>query len=162
MPQINLDPARAIAAGLGDTFGEKFLGLREDREEITYWVDRSAWLDAARYLRESTTFNVLEDLNVVDYLDRNPRFDLAIMLMSLEPIASIRLKTLIPEEQPEVASLCSVWKGANWYEREMYDLFGVHFVGHPDQRRLLMPADWQGHPLRKDYPVTGPATSAYR
>lgn len=162
MPPNSLEHVRAVAERLSERFADKFLGLREDRDEITYWVDRTVWLEAARFLKESTAFGVLEDLNVVDYLDRNPRFDLAIMLLSLEPIGSLRLKTLIPEDPAEVMSLTSVWSGANWYEREMYDLFGIHFTGHPDLRRILLPADYHGYPLRKDYPVTGPATSAYR
>lgn len=162
MPPSSLEEARKVAEKLSDQFADKFLGLREDRDEITYWVDRSVWLGAARFLKENTSFRVLEDLNVVDYLDRNPRFDLAIVLLSLEPVASLRLKTLVPEDPPEVESLTSVWSGANWYEREMYDLFGIRFHGHPDLRRILLPADYHGHPLRKDYPVTGPATSAYR
>lgn len=161
MHQPDLEPARALAAQFGERFGERFLGLREDRGELTYWVDSSAWLEAAGWLKSETPFNVLEDLTVVDYLERNPRFDLAIIVLSMQHKCSFRLKTLIAEDQA-VASLTSVWPGAGWYEREMWDLFGVTFEGHADLRRLLLPADYQGHPLRKDYPVTGPATSVYR
>ena len=161
MHQPDLDPVRALAAQFGDRFGERFLGLREDRGELTYWVDPSVWVEAARFLKSETAFNVLEDLTVVDYLDRNPRFDLAIIVLSMQHKCSFRLKTLLAEEQ-SVETLTSVWAGAGWYEREMWDLFGVPFEGHPDLRRLLLPADYQGFPLRKDYPVTGPATSVYR
>ena len=156
-----LDAARALAPALSDRFGRGFLGLREDRGEITCWVERGCWLEAARFLKTETRFQVLEDLNAVDYLDRKPRFDLAIMVLSLEDKSSLRLKTLVDEEE-SVETLTSLWPGAGWYEREMFDLFGIQFAGHPDLRRLLLPADYQGHPLRKDYPVTGPATSVYR
>lgn len=161
MPLNNLEPARALAAQLGERFQERFLGLREDREELTYWVEASVWREAAQFLKSETSFQVLEDLMVVDYLDRKPRFDLAIIVLSMEHHSSIRLKTLV-EEESQVDSLTPVWAGAGWYEREMYDLFGVVFAGHSDLRRLLLPADYHGYPLRKDYPVTGPATSAYR
>jgi NADH:ubiquinone oxidoreductase subunit C len=161
MPPLNLEPARALAGQLSERLGEKFLGLREDREEITYWVDASVWREAALFLKLETSFQVLEDLTVVDYLERNPRFDLAIVVLSMEKHSWIRLKTLLAEDQ-SVLSLEPVWAGAGWYEREMWDLFGVPFEGHSDLRRLLLPADYHGHPLRKDYPVTGPATSAFR
>jgi NADH-quinone oxidoreductase subunit C len=161
MPPLDLQPARELAQKLSEKFEDKFLGLREDRDEITYWVDSSVWREAAQWLKSDTTFNVLEDLNVVDYPERNPRFDLAIVCMSMQQHSWIRLKTLVADEQP-VDSIESVWPGAQWYEREMWDLFGVPFAGNTDLRRLLLPMDYQGHPLRKDYPVTGPPQSAYR
>lgn len=161
MPPLDLQPARELAQKLSEKFEDKFLGLREDREEITYWVDSSVWRDAAQWLKYDTTFNVLEDLNVVDYPERNPRFDLAIVCLSMQQHSWIRLKTLVADGQP-VDSIESVWPGAQWYEREMWDLFGVPFAGNTDLRRLLLPMDYQGHPLRKDYPVTGPPQSAYR
>ena len=156
-----LEAARAVAPLLSEHFGRHFLGLREDRGELTFWVDRSRWLEAAQRIKTDTRFQILEDLSVTDYLDRKPRFDLAIMLLSLEDRSALRLKTLVDEDE-SVETLTSLWPGANWYEREMFDLFGVQFAGHPDLRRLLLPPDYQGHPLRKDYPVTGPATSVYR
>ncbi|MBS2040257.1 NADH-quinone oxidoreductase subunit C [bacterium] len=161
MPQLDLQPARALARLLADRFGDKFLGLREDREEITYWVDSSVWADAAGFLKFETDFSVLEDLNAVDYPERNPRFDLAIICLSMKDHSWVRLKTMLAEDQP-ADTLERVWPGAQWYEREMWDLFGIPFQGNSDLRRLLLPADYQGHPLRKDYPVTGPPQSAYR
>lgn len=159
MPQLDLNPARELAARLSERYEDKFLGLREDREELTYWVDSSVWREAAQFLKNETDFKVLEDLTVVDYPERDPRFDVAIVVLAMNRHSWVRLKTLVAESVP---SLVPVWAGANWYEREMYDLFGVQFEDHPDLRRLLLPMDYQGYPLRKDYPVTGPATSAYR
>ncbi len=161
MLQPDLELARELGPVLSQNFGEHYLGSREDRGEITHWVDARVWRQAAEFLKYQTEFQVLEDLMVVDYLDREPRFDLAIVCLSLEHRCCVRLKTLVAEDQP-VDSISSVLVGASWYEREMWDLFGVHFNEHPDLRRLLLPADYQGFPLRKDYPVTGPATSAYR
>jgi len=161
MPPLNLEPARALAARLSEKFGDRYLGQREDRQEITYWVECDIWRSAAEFFKYETEFTVLEDLTVVDYPDRKPRFDLAIVLLSMQSHSWVRLKTLVADEQ-SVLSLEPVWAGACWYEREMWDLFGVPFEGNSDLRRLLLPADYQGHPLRKDYPVTGPATSAFR
>lgn len=153
--------ARSLGQRLSGLLGSQFLGSREDRGELTYWVEAGCWLRVAEFLKSDSPFHVLEDLMVVDYLDRDPRFDLSIVCLSLEHSQCVRVKTLVAEAQA-VESLAGVWAGASWYEREMWDLFGIHFENHPDLRRLLLPADYQGHPLRKDYPVTGPAASAYR
>lgn len=157
-----LEAARGLAPRLSDKFAERFLGVREDREEITYWVEHTAWHEAAEFLRRDSEFEILEDLTATDYLDRDPRFDLSIVLRSDTQSSWIRVKTMIPENPCLVQSLADIWPGACWYEREMFDLFGIKFEGNPDLRRLLLPADYHGHPLRKDYPVTGPATSVYR
>jgi NADH-quinone oxidoreductase subunit C len=120
----------------------------------------AAWRQAASYLREQG-FVELNDLTAVDYLDREPRFDVMAILMSPTLKEFVRLKTVVGEEQP-VDSLTPLWSGANWFEREVYDLFGIEFAEHPDLRRLLLPPDYHGHPLRKDFPVTGPASSLFR
>lgn len=157
----NLDFARVTVQKLKERLQEQFLGLREDRGELTVWVDRAVWVEAATFLRDEG-FNNLSDLTAVDYLDREPRFDLSAILMCPAFNEDIRLKTLVEEEPCLAPSLVEVWSGANWFEREIYDLFGIRFEGHPDLKRILLPADYHGHPLRKDYPVTGPATSMYR
>ncbi len=147
---------------LAEKFGEHYLGQREDRGESTYWVDRSAWVEAARYLSVEHGFSFLSDLTAVDYLDRKPRFDLSAVLLNWQTKSDVRLKTLVPEDDARVDSLTRVWSGADWHEREVYDMFGLEFNGHPNLVRLLLPPDYTGHPLRKDYPVTGPADSPYR
>jgi NADH-quinone oxidoreductase subunit C len=90
----------------------------------------------------------------VDHLDRQPRFDLVYQLRSLDLGATVRLRVRVADDEaglPRVPSVSGVWRGMNWQEREVYDLFGIDFTGSPDQRRLMMPDDWEGHPLRKDY-----------
>lgn len=147
---------------LEERFGENYLGQREDRGEQTYWVDRSVWVEAVRAVCFDHGYGFLSDLTAVDYLDRKPRFDLSAVLLSWQSKTDVRIKTLIPEDDPRVDSLTRLWSGADWYEREIYDMFGIEFNGHPNLVRLLLPPDYVGHPLRKDYPVTGPADSPYR
>lgn len=154
------DEMRQLGAELSTRFAENFLGSREDRGELTLWVMPPVWREAAAFLSESG-FNHLSDLTAADYLDRDPRFDLMIILSSHESRTYIRLKTVVAEGQ-DVDSLTPVWSGANWFEREVFDLFGINFIDHPALKRILLPGDYQGHPLRKDYPVTGPAGSHFR
>ncbi len=107
-------------------------------------------------------FNLLIDLTAVDYLGREPRFELVYHLASLElsPPAGepcrirhrLRVKTGVPSQRAEADSVCTLWDAANWFEREVYDLYGIVFRGHPDLRRILLYEEFQGHPLRKDYP----------
>jgi len=109
----------------------------------------------ARALRDrpDLQFAFLADLTAVDYHPRAPRFELVYLLVSLEHNLRMRLKVRLPGDDAHVETVCGVWPAANWLEREVWDLFGIAFDGHPDPRRLLMPEDWEGFPLRKDYPV---------
>jgi NADH-quinone oxidoreductase subunit C len=112
-------------------------------------------------------FTMLLDVGGVDYPGREPRFDVVYHLLNLAPTARtvaavgrperVRVLCGVPEAEPVVPSVADLWPAANWAEREVFDLFGVHFTGHPDLRRIQMPVDWEGHPLRKDYPLRGPA-----
>lgn len=163
--QDRSEAARQSLGELESRLGEAFLGQRQDRGEWTGWVRPDSWPEAARILRDHTSFCEFSDLTAVDYVDREPRFDVVLHVLSHVEHASLRLKTLVsgpPGPEPVLPTLTGVWPAANWYEREVYDLFGVVFDGHPDLQRILLPPDYQGHPLRKDYPVTGPVTSAYR
>ncbi|MDQ2866161.1 MAG: NADH-quinone oxidoreductase subunit C [Candidatus Eremiobacteraeota bacterium] len=116
---------------------------------------------------KSEGFSMLLDLGAVDYLERDPRYDVVYHLLKM-PLASagveqvgrparIRLLCGVPADAPSLPTAVDLWKSADWAEREIWDLFGITFEGHPDLRRIQMPQDWQGHPLRKDYPLRGPA-----
>jgi NADH-quinone oxidoreductase subunit C len=94
-------------------------------------------------------------MTAVDWFPRSPRFQLSYHILSHAFKERIRLRVLLDEADPSVESITSVWPSANFYEREVFDLFGIHFSGHPDLRRIMLPDDWEGHPLRKDYPVEG-------
>jgi NADH-quinone oxidoreductase subunit C len=107
-----------------------------------------------RVLKDVAGFERLSAVTAVDWWPSEPRFELVYFLHSHTHNARLRLNVRVGEEE-EVDSVCPVWRGANWYEREVFDLFGVRFRNHPNLERILMPADWEGHPLRKDYPVHG-------
>jgi NADH-quinone oxidoreductase subunit C len=124
----------------------------------TIIVPAAQILAVARHLKEAPDagFDYLSDLTATDWPPRAAgRFDVVYMLYSTRHRHRIRVKTIVGEGQP-LASVTGVWPAANWLEREVFDMFGVHFTGHPDLRRILMPEDWQGHPQRKDYPLEGP------
>jgi len=131
--------------------------VKFDRDEMTIIVDRSALREACALLRDDVTcpFNFLSDITCVDWYPAEPRFEVVYHLLSIPKKERVRLKVRLNSSSPTIDSLCSVWPGANYFEREVFDLFGVRFAGHPYLRRIMMPEDWEGHPLRKDYPVEG-------
>jgi NADH-quinone oxidoreductase subunit C len=125
-----------------------------DRGELTLSVGKDSILAACETLR-SAGYNFFEDMTAVDWYPSDPRFQLSYHLLSHAYKERIRLRAMVDEEDPSAESITSLWPGANYYEREVFDLFGIRFEGHPNLRRILMPDDWQGYPLRKDYPVEG-------
>jgi len=123
----------------------------------TVIVPASLIVEAATHLRDApdAAFDYLSDLTATDWPPRAERFDVIYCLYSTRYRHRVRLKVKVAENQP-LASVTGVWTAANWLEREVFDMFGVNFTGHPDRRRILMPDDWQGFPQRKDYPLEGP------
>lgn len=146
-------------------FGEKVSGREEFRGQTCVLAAREAVHDILHFLRDEpeACFAMLTDVTAVDYLrlppeqavSRPERFAVVYQLTSLEHGARLRVKTFIPENDCRVASVSDLWAAALWGEREVYDMYGVLFDGHPDLRRILMPDDYDGHPLRKDYPLKG-------
>ena len=132
-------------------------GVKFDREEMTICVDRANIREACALLRDDAecAFNFLSDITCVDWYPSEPRFEVIYHLLSISKKERVRLKVRLESASLAVDSLTSLWPGANYFEREVFDLFGIRFNGHPYLRRLLMPEDWEGHPLRKDYPVEG-------
>jgi NADH-quinone oxidoreductase subunit C len=129
----------------------------EFRGEVTVVVPREHLRSVAEYLASepSLRFSFLSDITPVDRYPIEPRFEVNYHLLSLDRRERLRLKVKLFGNDPVIQSVTSVWPTANWHERENYDLFGIRFDGHPDLRRILMPDDWEGHPLRKDYPTEG-------
>lgn len=127
------------------------------RGETTVVVPREHLRRAAEYLaaEPSLRFSFLSDITTVDRFPIEPRFEVNYHLLSIDRRDRIRLKVRLSGSDPVAPSVTSIWPTANWHERENFDLFGVRFEGHPGLRRILMPDDWEGYPLRKDYPVEG-------
>jgi NADH-quinone oxidoreductase subunit C len=131
-------------------------GAVEHMGELTVELHRDRILEVARHVKgPPLSFALLADLTCADFPEEPGRFRLAYSLFSLESGTRLRLRVWAGADEPEVDSVTSVWSTANWHEREVYDMFGVRFRGHPDLARILMPLDWVGHPLRRDYPLGG-------
>jgi NADH-quinone oxidoreductase subunit C len=130
---------------------------RFDRNELTIYLERPFLREAAALLRDNPElrFTFLADITCIDWYPGEPRFEMVYELLSMKRKERVRLKVRVAGSDPKVESLTSLWPGANFFEREVFDLFGIHFEGHPYLRRIMMPEDWEGHPLRKDYPVEG-------
>jgi len=124
------------------------------REHVTLIVDRDDIVSVCSMLRDKHNFQKLTDETCVDYyLRKTPRFHVVYQLHSIEEDLRLWLRAPVPEEDPVISTLVEVYPNANWYEREIFDLFGIHFEGHPNMKRILLAEDWEGHPLRKDIPV---------
>ena len=124
--------------------------------EVTIFTPRESIVDVCRSLRDQHGFNMLADLCGCDRgPEEDPRFEVNYHLFSTEHYGRLRLKVELTEDDPVVETVTSLWKTANWHERETYDLVGIQFANHPDLRRILLPSDFDGHALRKDYPLRG-------
>jgi NADH-quinone oxidoreductase subunit C len=149
--------ASEILTALGTVVPADDLRVGAATDQPTIYIPRASLVEACRFLRDNPDlqFALLSDITAIDWWPLEPRFEIVYHLASLEHKQRLRLKVRVNGSDAEafVPTVQSVWAAANWQEREVWDLFGVVFDGHPDLRRLLMPDDWEGHPLRKDYPV---------
>jgi NADH-quinone oxidoreductase subunit C len=125
-------------------------------DELTIKVDKDKIIEICQFLKDEPhlDFNYLSDLCGVDYPEHEERFEVVYHLYSISKKHRLRLKLSVKDGE-SVPSVIGVWQTANWHEREAYDLLGIPFEGHPDLRRILLPDDWEGHPLRKEYPLMG-------
>ena len=130
------------------TFEKTTLSFEQDMAVITIQPD--AWLQVSRYLKENQAYQ-MDYLKYITAVDWRTEIELLVHLFSYRTGYECVVRMVLSHEKPEVMTCSSVWKAANWHEREMYDLFGISFVDHPNLTRLLLPQDWEGHPLRKDY-----------
>jgi NADH-quinone oxidoreductase subunit C len=145
---------------LKEKFAASVIDVQEFRGEVTVTVKAEDLIEVCRFLKGSLQYNALIDVTAVDYLGKkDPRFMMVYQLRSLPNKDSLRVKAAVAEA---VDTVSTVWATADWLEREVYDLFGIHFNGHPDLRRILMTPEWEGHPLRKDYPLQGPDREPYK
>ncbi len=161
LPQA-AEPAKAnhsrLLAELQQTHPHWITEIIEAYGEVTAIVPRTHLVEVCSYLKTSSEyeFNFLSDICGADRgVEEEPRFEVNYHLFSISKHHRVRLKVLLNEEDAHVPTVTGVWRTANWHERETFDLFGVIFDGHPDLRRILLPDDWQGHALRKDFPLRG-------
>jgi NADH-quinone oxidoreductase subunit C len=122
-----------------------------DRGEVSIVVEPSGFIQVAKWLASDGGFSFLSDLCAVDWPTRDERFEVVYNLTNLEKRLRFRVKVPLTGDEPKMPSVTPIWPTANWHEREAFDMFGIVFEGHPDLRRILMPDEWEGHPLRKDY-----------
>jgi len=154
LEQLKGHPAIALLLAWNPAVVE---GAKFDRDEMSIYVERSSLREACTLLRDDPgcPFNYLSDVTCVDWYPSEPRFEVIYHLLSISKKERVRLKVRLASDSPAVESVTSVWPSANFFEREVFDLFGIRFTGHPYLRRIQMPEEWEGHPLRKDYPVEG-------
>lgn len=138
---------------LQERFAAHYVSHHSDFGDDTLTIKPAGVAEVAKYLKYQERYDMLMDLTAVDYKNRSPRFEVVYLFYSTSMNKRFRLKAQVPEYPCEVESVTSLWKSADWYEREVWDMFGIRFLGHPNLRRILMYKDFQGHPLRKDYPV---------
>jgi NADH-quinone oxidoreductase subunit C len=131
------------------------LEAAETLGETTLIADPAQIVDLCRFLKKDEKFIRLSSITAVDWFPAEPRFEVVYLLHSIERNLRLRVKCRLSGASPEIDSATPVWYGANWYEREVFDMFGIGFRNHPNLVRILMPTDWDGFPLRKDYPVHG-------
>ncbi len=155
-----MDPEQ-IAKIIEEKFPGQVQGTAAHAGQVGVLLKKDRIRDVCLFLRDDPSIRMdhLADLTAVDYSafagDAGPRFEVVYNLISTVHRHRIRLKVRLPEEDPRIDTVSSVWHTADWHERETYDLMGIRFDGHPDLRRILLPEDWEGHPLRKEYPLKG-------
>jgi len=147
-------PLAALAERARNALGDKIIDHVFAFDELTLMVERAAIVDVATFLHDHEAFISITSVCGADYPEREQRFDVVYQLLSPRQNLRVRLKVRTDEETP-VASITGIYPGADWFERETYDLFGILFTGHPDLRRLLTDYGFDGYPLRKDFPTTG-------
>ena len=146
---------QAVAAAVEAFDADAIVAGKVSPGETVLEIAPAKIVSVCGFLKYDQQFVRLSTLTAVDRYPAEPRFEVVYELHSIERKERVRLKCRLRGVDPVIESVTSVWRGANWYEREVFDLFGIQFLNHPDLRRIMMPDDWEGHPLRKDYPVTG-------
>ena len=145
----------AVAAAVEAFDADAVQTGKHEKGELTLEIAPAKIASVCGFLKFDQQFVRLSTVTAVDRYPAEPRFEVVYHLHSIERNLRLRLKCRLAGAEPEIESVTSVWRGANWYEREVFDLFGIRFRGHPGLRRIMLPEDWEGHPLRTDYPVTG-------
>ena len=148
---VNFPPV----AALDSWDNSAILDGKYDRNELTLIIEPGRIVDVCRFLKETRQFIRLSAVTAVDWWPAEPRFEVVYLLHALASNERLRLKCRLRGDDAAIESVCGVWQAANWYEREVFDLFGIRFLNHPELTRIMLPDGWEGHPLRKDYPKAG-------
>ena len=146
------EPLAPVLERLRERVGDQLLATSDYRGDLCATIAREVVIDTFTWLRDDESFDMLADLTAVDYLGREPRFEMVYHLVSIDTSSRIRIKVPLSQEDVKIPTLCELWEGANWLEREAYDMYGIDFTGHPDLTRIYLYEEFEGHPLRKDYP----------
>ncbi len=153
------DPHAATMETLAGTFGDGVFSWAQFRDNLRLYVPPARLLDLLRTLRDKCGFSMLAELGGTDYLGYpgryRPRFEVHYVLRNLETAEFVVVKAAVDDPEPTLPSVVPLWLGADWMEREVFDMYGIKFAGHPDLRRILMPEEFTAFPLRKDYPLRG-------
>jgi NADH-quinone oxidoreductase subunit C len=142
-----------VVTKIREQFSDSIISYHSHLGDETVVVSRKSLVEVARFLRDELGFNFLIDLTAVDNWKTKPRFEVVYHFFALATRQRLRVKVPVPEPDPVVDTLSNLWPGANWFEREVYDMYGIRFAGHPNLQRILMYPEFKGHPLRKDYPI---------
>jgi len=153
LPDRLREHALALAVSAFDA--DAVVGGKFEFGELTLEIAPAKITSVCGFLKYDQKFVRVSSVTGVDHYPSEPRFEVVYHLHSVERKERVRLKCRLTGADLAIGSVTSVWQGANWYEREVFDLFGIRFLNHPDLRRILMPEGWEGYPLRKDYPITG-------
>ncbi|MCS7153569.1 MAG: NADH-quinone oxidoreductase subunit C [Bacteroidia bacterium] len=140
---------------LKEALAGEVVEVREHAGELTFIVEASRLKAFLKTLKEKHGFDYLVDIGATDHFVEGLRFELVYNLVSLSRRIRVRVKTRLPEDNPEIDTISDLWPSANWHEREAYDMMGIRFRGHPDLRRIYLPEDFEYHPLRKEFPLLG-------
>ncbi|HEX8200734.1 MAG TPA: NADH-quinone oxidoreductase subunit C, partial [Isosphaeraceae bacterium] len=153
------DPHARTLTTLAGALGSEAFTTTRFRDNVRFHVPADRLIEALRVLKDDCDFGMLAELGGTDYLKypgrSGPRFEVHYVLRNLETSARVVVKAGVDDPEPTLPSAVALWEGANWMEREVYDMFGIRFAGHPDLRRILMPEEFTAYPLRKDYPLRG-------
>jgi len=148
---------------LKEKFASSIIEVAEFRGEVAVTIKKQDALAVLAFLKQSLQYNLLTDVTAIDYLGiKEERFMMVYQLCSIANKDRLRIKVPVSEGDCRIESASQVWSTADWLEREVFDLFGITFDNHPDLRRILMTPDWEGYPLRKDYPLQGPGREPYK
>lgn len=153
---LNLsEPLQKTVDSLSENYSESLIEVYQSSGDTFIRIEADSLLEVTRHLKENLHYVYLSDIFAIDRYTSKERFEVVYNLLSLKTQARFFLKVRCEEEHPQLDSVVSVWKSAGWNEREVYDMFGIHFHNHPDLRRIYMPEDFDYFPLRKEFPLLG-------